>query len=206
MYFDVKPYNPIEKKELPITEKYIDLEFASEAFPLLFDFITDFVTNTIPDETRKNGPVIPKIYKDETNTELDPEFVHQLKRYVAFVKTLRSDEPLYSFKLKENFEELPEIMLKEFLKKIGNSITYLYVPAIAKSALYRNDPELVNLCKEMFFHDSWAYLDWNVYNIDKTEDYDMKDLSDLHKESEAKLCEFIRSTLETIKTNIQKTA
>ena len=206
MYFDVKPYNPVEKKELPINEKYIDLEFASEAFPLLFDFITDFVTNTIPDETRKNGPVIPKIYKDETNTELDPEFVHQLKRYVALVNTLRSDEPLYSFKLKENFEELPEIMLKEFLKKIGNSITYLYVPAIAKSALYRNDPELVNLCKEMFFNDSWAYLDMNVYNIDKTEDYDMKDLSDLYKESEAKLCEFIRSTLETIKTNIQKTA
>ena len=206
MYFDVKPYNPVEKKELPNNEKYIDLEFASEAFPLLFDFITDFVTNTIPDETRKNGPVIPKIYKDETNTELDPEFVHQLKRYVAFVKTLRSDEPLYSFKLKENFEELPEIMLKEFLKKIGNSITYLYVPAIAKSALYRNDPELVNLCKEMFFNDSWAYLDMNVYNIDKTEDYDMKDLSDLHKESQAKLCEFVRSTLETIKTNIQKTA
>ena len=206
MYFDVKPYNPIEKKELPINEKYIDLEFASEAFPLLFDFITDFVTNTIPDETRKNGPVIPKIYKDETNTELDPEFVHQLKRYVALVNTLRSDEPLYSFKLKENFEELPEIMIKEFLKKIGNSITYLYVPNIAKSALYRNDPELVNLCKEMFFNDSWAHLDLTVYNIDKTEDYDQKDLSDLHKESEAKLCEFIRSTLETIKTNIQKTA
>ena len=206
MYFDVKPYNPIEKKELPITEKYIDLEFASEAFPLLFDFITDFVTNTIPDETRKNGPVIPKIYKDETNTELDPEFVHQLKRYVALVNTLRSDEPLYSFKLKENFEELPEIMLKEFLKKIGNSITYLYVPAIAKSALYRNDPELVNLCKERFFNDSWAYLDGTVYNIDKTEDYDMKDLSDLHKESEAKLCEFVRTALDTIKTNIRKTA
>lgn len=206
MYFDVKPYNPIEKKELPINEKYIDLEFASEAFPLLFDFITDFVINTIPDECRKNGPVIPKIYKDETNTELDPEFVHQLKRYVGFVNTLRSNLPLYSFKLKENFEELPEIMLKEFLKKIGNSIIYLYVPAIAKDKQYRNDLQLVNLCKKMFLNDSWAYLDGTVYNIDKTEDYDMKDLSDLHKESEAKLCEFVRSTLETIKTNIQKTA
>lgn len=205
MYFDVKPYNPIEKKELPINEKYIDLEFASEAFPLLFDFITDFVTNTIPEECRKNGPVIPKIYKDETNTELDPEFVHQLKRYASFVNMLRSNA-LYSFKLKENFEELPEIMLKDFLKKIGNSITYLYVPNIAKNKQYINDLELVNLCKKMFFNDSWAYLDGTVYNIDKTEDYDMKDLSDLHKESEAKLCEFVRSTLETIKTNIQKTA
>lgn len=206
MYFDVKPYNPIEKKELPINEKYIDLEFASEAFPLLFDFITDFVTNTIPEECKKNGPVIPRIYKDGTSTELDPEFIHQLKHYAGLVATLKSNVPLYSFKLKENFEELPETMLNEFLKKIGNSITYLYVPAIAKSALYRNDPELVNLCKERFFRDSWAYLDATVYNIDKTEDYSMAELSDLHKESEAKLCEFVRSTLEAIKTNIQKTA